>query len=121
MDVGADQCTSAGSDNIGNQATIQCGSTADFYANPTIIYFTVTITAYGSSCKPVNSTDWVKKLNKQKNDVHHLDIDLNFAGGKYFACLRLSRGLRGVLEVIIFFPFYSLCLLICREFLLMIL
>ena len=49
----------------------------------------------------MNSTEWVKKLNKQKNDVHDLDIDLNFAGGKYFACLRLSRGLRGVFEVII--------------------
>lgn len=73
----------------------------DLYANPTIIYFTVTITAFRSSCKPVNSTDWVKKLNKQKNDVYHLDIDLNFGGGKYFACLRLSRGLRGVLEVVI--------------------
>ncbi|RVX23531.1 hypothetical protein CK203_000233 [Vitis vinifera] len=100
--VGADQYTSIGSDNIGNQATILCGSTVDLYANPTIIYFTVTITAFRSSCKPVNSTDWVKKLNKQKNDVYHLDIDLNFGGGKYFACLRLSRGLRGVLEAAIF-------------------
>ncbi|RVW57280.1 hypothetical protein CK203_111285 [Vitis vinifera] len=98
----ADQYTSIGSDNIGNQATILCGSTVDLYANPTIIYFTVTITAFRSSCKPVNSTDWVKKLNKQKNDVYHLDIDLNFGGGKYFACLRLSRGLRGVLEAAIF-------------------
>uniref|UniRef100_F6I7D8 Vacuolar protein sorting-associated protein 13 VPS13 adaptor binding domain-containing protein n=1 Tax=Vitis vinifera TaxID=29760 RepID=F6I7D8_VITVI len=97
-----DQYTSIGSDNIGNQATILCGSTVDLYANPTIIYFTVTITAFRSSCKPVNSTDWVKKLNKQKNDVYHLDIDLNFGGGKYFACLRLSRGLRGVLEAAIF-------------------
>ena len=56
-----------------------------------------------SHYKPVNSNEWVKKLNKQKNDVHHLDIDLNFSGGKYFACLRLSRGLRGVFEVIILF------------------
>lgn len=99
--VDVDQCTSIGSNNIGNKAIIQCGSTANLYANPSIIYFSVTITAFGSSCKAVNSTEWVKKLNKQKNDVYHLDIDLNFGGGKYFACLRLSRGIRGVLEVVL--------------------
>ena len=48
----------------------------------------------------MNSSDWVKKLQKQKKDVHHLDINLDFGGGKYFATLRLSRGLRGILEVV---------------------
>jgi len=48
----------------------------------------------------VNSGDWVKKLQKEKNDVHYLDINLDFGGGKYFALLRLSRGYKGMLEVI---------------------
>jgi hypothetical protein len=52
------------------------------------------------SCKPVNSGDWVKKLLKNKNKVQFLDIDLEFGGGKYFASLRLSRGYRGILEVV---------------------
>lgn len=73
----------------------------DFYANPSIIYFTVTLTAHNSSCKPVNSGDWIKKLLKQKKDVHCLDIDLDFGGGSYFACLRLSHGHRGILEVVL--------------------
>ena len=78
---------------------MSCGSTVEFYANPSIIYFTVTLTAYTTSCKPVNSSDWVKKLLKQKSDVPCLDIDLEFGGGKHFASLRLSRGNRGTLEV----------------------
>lgn len=72
----------------------------EFYANPSIIYFTITLTAHDSSCKPVNSSDWVKKLLKQKSDVPCVDIDLDFGGGKYFASLRLSRGSRGTLEVV---------------------
>lgn len=88
------------SGNIGKQATIPCGSTADFYVNPAIMYFTVTLTAFKSKCKRVNSSDWVKKLVKHKNEVHCLDIDLDFGGGKYFASLRLSRGQRGILEVV---------------------
>ncbi|KAF3438866.1 hypothetical protein FNV43_RR17141 [Rhamnella rubrinervis] len=108
--------SSIGFDNIGNQATISCGSTMDFYANPFIIYFTVTLIAHNSSCKPVNSGDWIKKLLKQKSDVHCLDIDLDFGGRSYFACLRLSRGHRGILEAAIFTPYalkndteFSLC------------
>ncbi|KAF5958191.1 hypothetical protein HYC85_005416 [Camellia sinensis] len=97
-----DPSAAIGCENIGNQATIPCGSTVDLYANPATINFIVTITAFNSSCKPVNSGDWVKKLQKQKNDVHYLDIDLDFGGGKYFASLRLSRGHRGILEVAIF-------------------
>ncbi|CAN1225139.1 hypothetical protein LINGRAPRIM_LOCUS954 [Linum grandiflorum] len=93
--------------DIGKQATVPSGSAVNFYANPAMIYFTVTLTAFGSSCKPVNSGDWVKKLRKSKSDVSCLDIDLEFEGGKYFASLRLSRGPRGVLEVAVFTP-YSL-------------
>lgn len=85
---------------MGKQATIPCGSSAYLYANPAIIYFTVTLTAFNSKCKPVNSGDWVKKLQKQKADVHYLDIELDFGGGRYFASLRLSRGERGILEVV---------------------
>lgn len=99
--LGAD--TSIVGDNIGKQATVSCGSTVDFYVNPTIIYFTVTLTAFRSSCKPVNSGD-LMKLFKNKNDIRCLDIDLNFGGGKYFASLRLSRGFRGILEVVMLLP-----------------
>ncbi|KAJ7952893.1 Vacuolar protein sorting-associated protein [Quillaja saponaria] len=91
-----------GCNSIGKQAAISCGCTVDFYANPAIIYFTVTLIASTSSSKPVNSGDLVKKLMKQKVDVHHLDIDLDFEGGAYFATLRLSRGNRGILEAVVF-------------------
>lgn len=94
-DLGPTSCR----DNNGNQANIPCGSTVNFYANPAIIYFTVTLIALNSCCKPVNSSDWVKKLHKQKKDVHSLDVDLDFCGGKYHASLRLFRGHRGILEV----------------------
>ncbi|KAL5752815.1 hypothetical protein ACOSQ2_023322 [Xanthoceras sorbifolium] len=97
-----DLYTTTGSENIGKQATIPCESTANFYVNPAIMYFTVTLAAFRSSCKPVNSSDWVKKLLKRKNDVRCLDIDLEFGAGKYYASLRLSRGQRGILEAAIF-------------------
>ncbi|KAL1538923.1 hypothetical protein AAHA92_27610 [Salvia divinorum] len=93
------------SDNIWSQATISCESAVNFYANPDTIYFVVTLTSFESSCKPVNSCDWVRKLQKQKGHISHLDIELDFSGGKYFAMLRLSRGLRGTLEVDIFTPY----------------
>lgn len=95
----ADVSTTNDCDNIGKEATISCGSTVDLYANPAIIFFTVTLTASDTNCKPVNSGDLVKKLLKQKSSVPHVDIDLDFAGGKYFATLRLSLGDRGILEV----------------------
>lgn len=95
----ADLCSTSGSENIGKQATIPRGSKADFYANPAMMYFTITLVAFRSSCKPLNSSDWVNKLLKHKNDVRYLDIDLDFGSGKYFASLRLSRGQRGTLEV----------------------
>lgn len=43
----------------------------------------------------------MKKFLKKNNDVHHLDINLDFDGGKFSATLRLYRGSRGVLEVVI--------------------
>lgn len=73
----------------------------DFYVNPAVMFFSVTLTAFKSSCKPVNTSDWVKKLLKNKNGMRSLDTDLDFGAGKYFASLRLSRGRRGVLEVVI--------------------
>lgn len=100
-----DICTVNGCENIGNQATISCGSTVDFYVDPSTISFIVTLTAFDTSCKPVNSSDWVKKLSKHKGAIHSVDSDLDFGGGKYFASLRLSRGDRGVLEAAIFTPY----------------
>ncbi|KAK7346481.1 hypothetical protein VNO80_21001 [Phaseolus coccineus] len=97
-----DQSNLVGYDKIGKRAVISCGSTVDFYANPEVIYFTVTLASSNSSSKPVNSGDCMKKFLKQNNDVHHLDINLDFDGGKFFATLRLYRGIRGVLEVVIF-------------------
>ncbi|KAJ1436546.1 Vacuolar protein sorting-associated protein 13, SHR-binding domain [Sesbania bispinosa] len=96
------QSNLVGYDKIGKQATISCGSTVDFYANPAVIYFNITLTSSNSSSKPVNSGDCVKKLLKGNNDVQHLDINLDFDGGKFFATLRLCRGNRGMLEVVVF-------------------
>lgn len=90
-----------GLENI-NQATISCGLTVNLYANPAIIYFTLTLRMFGSSCKAVNSSQWLKKLGNKKDGIQFLDIDLEFCGGKYFACLRLARGERGILEAIVF-------------------
>ncbi|XVF61920.1 hypothetical protein PTKIN_Ptkin08bG0173700 [Pterospermum kingtungense] len=98
-------CTFTGSGNIGKEAIIPCRSTVDFYANPAIMYFFVTLTAFSSTCKPVNSGEWVKKLPKHKNDVRCLDVDLDFGGGKYFASLRLSRGYKGMLEATVYTPY----------------
>ncbi|KAI7982011.1 Kinesin-like protein KIN-12A [Camellia lanceoleosa] len=47
-----DPFAAIGCENIGNQATIPCGSTVDLYANPATINFIVTITAFNSSFKP---------------------------------------------------------------------
>ncbi|GAB2282542.1 hypothetical protein Dimus_017083 [Dionaea muscipula] len=96
-----DACPPEGFSNIGNEATVPCGSTIELYANPAILYFTFTLVAFNSSCKPVNSGDWVKMLNKQKDNIQFFDIDLEFSGG-YFASLRLIRGDRGTLEAVIF-------------------
>ncbi|KAG9440811.1 hypothetical protein H6P81_020976 [Aristolochia fimbriata] len=91
-----------GLDLIGKKAEITCGSSAYLYANPTLIYFTVTLKELNSSCRPVHSGDCVKKLNKQKSDVRHLDVELEFSGGKYSAFLRLSRGDKGILEAVVY-------------------
>lgn len=97
----ADQFTTMERHSIGKHARVQSGKTMDFYANPEMIYFRVTLTSSQTSCKPVNSGQWVKKLQKQKNDAESLDVGLDFAGGKYWASLRLSLGKRGILEVMI--------------------
>ncbi|KAL0332240.1 UNVERIFIED_CONTAM: Vacuolar protein sorting-associated protein 13a [Sesamum calycinum] len=98
----ADPHSTLDSDNTWSQATISSGSAVNFYANPATIYFVVTLTSSGSSCKPVNSSDWLRKLQRQKGDISHLDIELDFGGGKYSAMLRLSRGQRGTLQAGIF-------------------
>ncbi|KAB1669469.1 hypothetical protein ES319_1Z041100v1, partial [Gossypium barbadense] len=98
-------CTPTGHDNIGKEATLPCRSTVDFYANPAIMYFLVSLTAFSSTSKPVNSGEWVKKLLKHKTGVRCLDIDLDFCGGKYFASLRLSRGYKGILEATVYTPY----------------
>ncbi|KAG9153260.1 hypothetical protein Leryth_020854 [Lithospermum erythrorhizon] len=95
----ADPHVSVGDDNIGCQTTIPSGSSANLYANPSTLYFVITLTSFGSRCKTVNSSDWVRKLQKQKSNVRHLDIELDFGNGKYFASLRLSRGDRGMLQI----------------------
>lgn len=58
------------------------------------------LTSSTSSSKPVNSGDCVKKLLKQNNDVQHVDIKLDLDGENFSATLRLYRGNRGILEVI---------------------
>ncbi|EFH54003.1 hypothetical protein ARALYDRAFT_485391 [Arabidopsis lyrata subsp. lyrata] len=97
-----DQYTLMDRHSIGKHATLQSGKTIDFYVNPDMIYFRVTLTTSQASCKPVNSGQWVKKLQKQKNDAQCLDVDLDFSGGKYCASLRLSLGKRGILEAAVF-------------------
>ncbi|XP_028760435.1 uncharacterized protein LOC114719142 isoform X2 [Neltuma alba] len=97
-----DQPKLYGNDNIGKQAKISCGSSVDFYANPAVIYFTVALSAYNLSSKPVNSGDCVKRLLKQNGDARYLDIILDFESGNFFATLRLYRGSRGMLEAVVF-------------------
>lgn len=90
-----------GHKKFGSYAAIQCESTSDFYADPSSIYFSFTISKYNLRCKAVDSAEWVKKLSRQKKDVSWLDINLDFGEGKYFASLRLYRGHMGILEVIL--------------------
>ncbi|CAB4317894.1 unnamed protein product [Prunus armeniaca] len=97
----ADRCYTVGSDQ--RQESIQpyhVVQWSNFNANPSIIYFTVTLTAYNSSCRPVNSSDWIKKLQKQKSDVPCLDIDLDFGGGKVFCFLKIVSREQGNIEVV---------------------
>nr|GEZ36966.1 hypothetical protein [Tanacetum cinerariifolium]GEZ37634.1 hypothetical protein [Tanacetum cinerariifolium]GEZ37745.1 hypothetical protein [Tanacetum cinerariifolium] len=69
------------------------------------MFFTVTLTAFGVGCKPVNCGDWVKVLLRKKKDDRNLDMELNFGDGKFFGCLSLSCGNRGILEASIFTPY----------------
>ncbi|KAI4372378.1 hypothetical protein MLD38_010618 [Melastoma candidum] len=91
-----------GCHGLGNEATILSGSTTNFYADPTKLYIVVTLTAFSSRSKAINSGDWVKRLRGK--EVGYLDIVLDFAGGKYFAMLRLSRSHTGTLQAYIFAP-----------------
>ncbi|CAN6447187.1 unnamed protein product [Victoria cruziana] len=90
------------SSHIGRQAVITSGSSACFYVNPSIIYFTFALTEFGLKCKPLNSSEIIKKLNRSMSEFHHLDKELDFGGGKFIANLRFSRGDRGTLEITIF-------------------
>nr|GEZ92668.1 hypothetical protein [Tanacetum cinerariifolium] len=92
-------------EDMSKQATISCKSSVNLYANPEEMFFTVTLTAFGVGCKPVNCGDWVKMLLRKKKDDRNLDMELNFGDGKFFGCLSLSCGHRGILEAAIFTPY----------------
>ena len=85
---------------IGGRAIISHGSNADFYSNPSSLYFTVSLTMLNSASKPVDISEYVKKLQKQKIQAHFFDIELDFNRGKQSAYLRLSCGKRGILKVV---------------------
>jgi len=84
---------------IGKQATIISGSSAYFYVNPTLFNFSVTLISYGSKSKTVNSSDWVKRMQKQTSKAQFLDMQLEFAPGKFHSSLRLLCQEKGLLEV----------------------
>lgn len=75
--------------HIGKRAVIPAWANTFFYANPSIIYITMTLVAFSFRSQPVNSREWIKKLNKQKHDVRCLEIELVFVGGKCVAFLQL--------------------------------
>jgi hypothetical protein len=108
FDFFADRYFPQDGEDMSKQATISCGSSVNLYANPEAMFFTVTLTAFGVCCKPVNCGDWAKMLVKKKKDNRNLDLELNFGDGKYFGCLRLSCGHRGILEV--YFTYVSICI-----------
>ncbi|TVT99078.1 hypothetical protein EJB05_55577, partial [Eragrostis curvula] len=88
--------------NIGKQAKITSGSSAYFYVNPALFNFSVTLISYGSTSKTVNSSDWVKRMQKQATRAQFLDMELEFFPGKYHSSLRLLRQEKGLLEVALF-------------------
>lgn len=85
--------------SIGKQATITIGSSSYFYVNPALFDFSVTLISYGSKSKIVNSSDWVKRMQKQTTRAQFLDMELEFVPGKYHSCVRLLRQEKGLLEV----------------------
>ncbi|KAI7740513.1 hypothetical protein M8C21_024425 [Ambrosia artemisiifolia] len=105
FDLFTDRSLPKDRESMSKHATIPCGSSVNLYANPEAMFLTVTLTAFGLSCKPVNCGDWAKKLLKQKKDGRNLDMELNFGDGRYFCSLRLSCGHRGILEAAIFTPY----------------
>ncbi|KAL6622548.1 hypothetical protein ACP70R_032427 [Stipagrostis hirtigluma subsp. patula] len=88
--------------SIGKQATITSGSSAYFYVNPALFNFSVTLISYCSKSKTVNSSDWVKRMQKQTTRAQFLDMLLEFVPGKYHCSLRLLRQEKGLLEVALF-------------------
>lgn len=68
--------------------------------NPALFNFSVTLVSYGSKSKTVNSSDWVKRMQKQTTRAQFLDMELEFVPGKYRSSVRLLRQEKGLLEVI---------------------
>uniref|UniRef100_A0A0D9Y124 Vacuolar protein sorting-associated protein 13 VPS13 adaptor binding domain-containing protein n=1 Tax=Leersia perrieri TaxID=77586 RepID=A0A0D9Y124_9ORYZ len=91
-------------DTIGKQATITSGSSAYLYVNPAKFTFSVTLISYSSKSKAVNSTDWVKRMQKQTSRAQFLDVELEFVigTGRFHSSLRLLRQEKGFLEVVLF-------------------
>uniref|UniRef100_A0A0E0MP78 Vacuolar protein sorting-associated protein 13 VPS13 adaptor binding domain-containing protein n=1 Tax=Oryza punctata TaxID=4537 RepID=A0A0E0MP78_ORYPU len=91
-------------DIIGKQATITSGSSAYLYVNPVMFTFSVKLISYGSKSKAVNTSDWVKRMQKQTSRAQFLDMELEFVigTGRFHSSLRLLRQEKGVLEVALF-------------------
>ncbi|KAL5225980.1 hypothetical protein ABZP36_012619 [Zizania latifolia] len=101
------QSENTGEDNfdiIGKQAMIANGSSAYLYVNPVMFTFSVTLISYGSKSKVVNSSDWVKRMQKQTSRAQFLDVELEFVigTGRFHCSLRLLRQEKGFLEVVLF-------------------
>uniref|UniRef100_A0A0E0FDV7 Vacuolar protein sorting-associated protein 13 VPS13 adaptor binding domain-containing protein n=1 Tax=Oryza meridionalis TaxID=40149 RepID=A0A0E0FDV7_9ORYZ len=91
-------------DIIGKQATITSGSSAYLYVNPAMFTFSVKLISYGSKSKAVNTSDWVKRMQKQISRAQFLDMELEFVigTGRFHSSLRLLRQEKGFLEVAVF-------------------
>uniref|UniRef100_J3NEM9 Vacuolar protein sorting-associated protein 13 VPS13 adaptor binding domain-containing protein n=1 Tax=Oryza brachyantha TaxID=4533 RepID=J3NEM9_ORYBR len=91
-------------DTIGKQATITSGSSAYLYVNPARFTFSVTLISYGLKSKAVNSSDWLKRIQKQTSRAQFLDVELEFVigAGRFHSSLRLLRQEKGLLEVALF-------------------
>lgn len=82
--------------SIGKKATIATGSSSYFYVNPALFNFSVTLISYGSKSRTVNSSDWVKRMQKQTTRAQFLDIEREFVPRKYHSSLRLLRQEKGL-------------------------
>ncbi|KAJ1266147.1 hypothetical protein BS78_08G128600 [Paspalum vaginatum] len=88
--------------SVGKRATIKSGLSAYFYVNPALFDFSVTLVSYGSKSRTVNSSDWVKRLQKQTTQAQFIDMLLEFVPGRFHSSLRLLRQDKGLLEVALF-------------------